>query len=88
MLEYNYDEICRKQVDAKAYSEVTKEVGKEFGIPVVDAWGAFMKKAGWKEGDELVGTMEKGKNDVLTGLLHDGKFSNFSFERLGRIVLT
>lgn len=74
MLEFNWGGISRKQVDAKAYSEVTKEVGKELGIPVIDVWSAFMEKAGWKEGEELIGTVEKGKNDVLAGLLYDGEF--------------
>lgn len=74
MLEFKWGGISRKQVDAKAYSEVTKEVGKELGIPVVDVWSAFMEKAGWKEGTELQGTTETGKNTVLQRLLYDGKF--------------
>jgi isoamyl acetate esterase len=67
----------RKQKDAKAYAEAVKEVGRELGVPVVDAWSAFMEKAGWKMGDEvLVGTKESGKSEVLEELLYDGQFSS------------
>lgn len=76
MLEFKWGGECRKAENAKAYAEVVKAVGKELNIPVVDVWGAFMEKAGWKEGDDLVGTTEGGKNVILETLLYDGQFSS------------
>lgn len=73
MVEMEWYGERRVQTDAQAYAEAAKEVGKERGIPVVDVFGACMRKAGWKEGEELVGVKEKGKSKVLADLLYDGE---------------
>jgi len=69
--------VIRKAVDAKAYAGAVREVGEEMRVAVVDVWGICMKKAGWKEGDEVLpGTREVGRNEVLAGLLYDGLHLN------------
>ena len=65
--------VIRKAVDAKAYADAVKEVGEDESVAVVDVWGACMKKAEWKEGDEtLPGTRELGRSEGLAGLVYDG----------------
>tara|TARA_R110002060_G_scaffold28024_5_gene37944 strand:+ start:892 stop:1356 length:465 start_codon:yes stop_codon:yes gene_type:complete len=65
----------RKAKDAQEYAEIVKQVGKEAGVPVVDAWSLCMEKAGWKEGsDEVLPGGDAGvRSAVLADLLHDGK---------------
>jgi hypothetical protein len=67
----------RKVGDAKEYAQIVKEVGNESGVAVLDVWGVFMERAGWKgEGEVLPGSLEKGKNEVLGELLDDGELSH------------
>jgi isoamyl acetate esterase len=70
----------RKAGDANEYAQIVKEVGSESGVAVLDVWGVFMERAGWKggkgEGEVLPGSFEKGKNGVLGELLDDGKLSH------------
>lgn len=72
----------RKARDAQEYAEIVIQVGKEAGVPVVDAWGLCMEKAGWKgEGNEILpGGDAEVRNEVLAGLLHDGKHTRLSLE--------
>jgi hypothetical protein len=65
----------RRAKDAKLYAEATKEIGKEFNLPVLDVWSAFMGVAGWKGTGLLPGSEELGKNKVLASFLHDGELS-------------
>lgn len=65
----------RRAKDAKIYAEATKEVGKEFNLPVLDVWSAFMEVAAWKGTGILPGSEELGKSNVLAGFLHDGELS-------------
>ncbi|KAK0112680.1 hypothetical protein ONS95_014419 [Cadophora gregata] len=64
----------RKAKDAQEYAEIVKQVGKETNLPVVDAWGLCMEKAGWKgeSGEVLPGGDAEVRNAVLAELLHDG----------------
>ncbi|KAL2066058.1 hypothetical protein VTL71DRAFT_2129 [Oculimacula yallundae] len=64
----------RKAKDVKRYRDIVKEVGKGREVPVLDCWGLFMKKAGWKEGEEeeLPGADPTKRNEVLAELLTDG----------------
>lgn len=73
MIEDNWGGVSRKAEHAKQYAQVVKDLGKELNLPVVDVWGACMAKTGWKEGERLPGQIEDGKNEVLQGLLYDGK---------------
>ena len=68
------DEI-RRAKDAKEYAEKTKEVGKEYNLPVLDVWSAFMNETGWDGQGALPGSEEVGKNETLADLLHDGELS-------------
>lgn len=78
----------RRNEDARAYAEVVKEVGKEAGVAVLDAWGDFMKLTGWKGEDELPGSEKLGRNEVLAGLLPDGELDRSSFAFEAGFVLT
>ena len=40
---------------------------------VLDVWSTFMAKAGWKEGEQLVGSKKVARNEVLEKLLNDGE---------------
>ncbi|KAH7417825.1 GDSL Lipase/Acylhydrolase family protein-like protein [Cadophora sp. MPI-SDFR-AT-0126] len=64
----------RKAKDAQEYAEIVKQVGKEAGVPVVDAWGLCMEKAGWRaeSGEVLPGGDAEVRSAVLADLLHDG----------------
>jgi hypothetical protein len=74
----------RKAGGAKEYARIVKEVGDESGVSVLDVWGVFMERAGWKgEGGVLPGSLEKGKSEVLGEFLDDGKFNYFEFENIG-----
>ena len=68
-------DMIRRAKDAKEYADTVKDVGKEYGIPVLDVWSAFMKAAGWKGDGLLPGSEESGKNEVLAKLLYDGKIT-------------
>lgn len=83
MIDLAWGGESRKQIDAKDYSECVRSIGKEFNIPVVDVWGAFMRSVGWRDGDGLVGIRERGVNVGLARLLYDGMFLlmfNFQFK--------
>jgi len=66
--------VTRKAIDARAYADAVKEVGREAGVVVLDVWTAFMNKAGWTEGAAtLPGSKELGKDPILADLLPDGQ---------------
>ena len=70
----------RKQVDAREYANAVKEVGAELSVPVLDSWKILMEKAGWKEGDDLIGLRENGRNAALGDFFYDGKFTQQSIQ--------
>ena len=57
----------------KRYADACREVGKELGVAVLDIWSIMMAKAGWREGEPLVGSKKVARNEVLEGLLIDGE---------------
>ena len=57
----------------KKYADACREVGGELGVVVLDVWSIFMAKAGWKEGQPLVGSKKIARNEVLEKLLNDGE---------------
>ena len=69
----NEDPI-RSAEHTKKYADACREVGTELGVVVLDIWSIFMAKAGWKEGETLVGSKKAARNEVLEKLLSDGKF--------------
>ena len=42
---------------------------------MLDVWSIFMAKAGWKEGEALIGSKKVERNEVLERLLVDGELS-------------
>lgn len=40
---------------------------------VLDVWSIFMEKAGWKEGEPLVGSKKIARSEILEKLLNDGE---------------
>lgn len=67
-------EETRKAKDAADYAKAVRDIGNEYGVPVLDIWTVFMEKAGWKVGDFAIpGSKELGKSQVLSSLLYDGK---------------
>lgn len=62
----------------RQYAEAAKEVAKDeeledLDIAVLDLWSAFMEKAGWKEGQPLLGSADVPESPVLKSLLNDGE---------------
>ncbi|KAF1344542.1 isoamyl acetate-hydrolyzing esterase [Delphinella strobiligena] len=68
--------IRRTAENTARYAEAVREVGKTLGLPVLDLWTAFMKEAGWQQGDPLPGSSDVPQNEVLTRLMHDGLHLN------------
>ncbi|CAI7595673.1 unnamed protein product [Penicillium glandicola] len=56
----------------KSYASAAGEVGASLNIPVVDLWSAFMKTAGWKEGEPLIGARDVPQSEALASLFTDG----------------
>lgn len=75
MQEWGNSGPIREALDAKAYAQIVKEVGAETGLAVLDVWGIFMEKAGWKdsEGEVLPGRSLAPRNKVLEEFLYDGE---------------
>jgi isoamyl acetate esterase len=69
---HGYSDITRTASNTKRYAEACREVADSLQLPVVDIWGAFMKAAGWEEGQPLAGSLDNPRNGVLDGLLTDG----------------
>ena len=67
----------RSAEHTKQYADACREVGVEVGVVVLDVWSIFMAKAGWKEGEPLVGSKKVTRNEVLGKLLSDGEFLSF-----------
>ena len=74
-----YADPLRLAAHTKRYADACREVGREVGVVVLDVWAIFMAKAGWKEGEGLVGSKEVARNGVLERLLSDGEFFLFFF---------
>ena len=62
----------RTAANTKIYADACREVGSKTGVPVVDIWSAFMRAAGWKEGEPLAGSKTAAENEKLAALLSDG----------------
>ncbi|CZR67802.1 related to IAH1 Isoamyl acetate hydrolytic enzyme [Phialocephala subalpina] len=70
--DWGYTGEVRKAGDAAEYAELVREVGKETGVSVLDVWGLFMEKVGWKAGESLPGSKALGESEILAKLLYDG----------------
>ncbi|KAK6524826.1 hypothetical protein TWF281_011724 [Arthrobotrys megalospora] len=56
----------------RAYAEAAGQVARDGGYEFLDLWGDFMKFAGWKEGDPLLGDTNVASSKQLGGLLASG----------------
>ncbi|KAI9824961.1 MAG: hypothetical protein M1826_007213 [Phylliscum demangeonii] len=70
--EKGFTTASRSAENTKRYVDAARAVGKELDIVVVDLWTAFMKNAGWKEGETLIGSKSRPASHVFRELLFDG----------------
>merc|ERR1711939_15217 len=61
----------RKAEVTREYASAVKCLAEELRIPCLDIWGIFMREAGWKTGEMLMGSLSVEKNG-LPKLLRDG----------------
>ncbi|KAL3488567.1 SGNH hydrolase-type esterase domain-containing protein [Aspergillus germanicus] len=62
----------RTNAHTRLYAQAAREVAESLNVPVVDLWSAFMAKAGWKEGEPLIGSREAPNHEGFAGLFTDG----------------
>lgn len=60
--------------NTKLYADAAREAAASLNLPVADVWTAFMKDAGWEEGQPLAGSKDIPQNDRLASLLSDGMY--------------
>lgn len=70
--EHQLDVLVRLAERTKKFADASRAVAKELDVPVVDLWSVFMKRAGWKEGDPLLGKTGVRGSDKLKEMLSDG----------------
>ncbi|KAF2763282.1 SGNH hydrolase [Pseudovirgaria hyperparasitica] len=70
---------ARRAACTKAYADAVITLGLEMRVAVLDLWGAVMARVGWDAGGGvgggevvLPGSLERAREPVLDGLLHDG----------------
>jgi lysophospholipase L1-like esterase len=66
-------EPSRTAINTKRYADGCRQVARSLDIPVVDLWTAFMKEAGWEEGQPLPGSRDSEANETFQRLFHDGQ---------------
>jgi hypothetical protein len=71
-LQKGYKTLRRTAQHTKLYADACKDLGANFGIPVVDIWTAFLKKAGWTEGEPLIGSLEEPRSAIFDSFFSDG----------------
>ncbi len=70
--EYLTDSDDRTAEHTQKYAHAAAGVARECGVPCVDLWGAFMRFAGWQEGQPLIGSKKLPQNAKLDDLVYDG----------------
>ncbi|KAJ5212452.1 uncharacterized protein N7498_004098, partial [Penicillium cinerascens] len=70
--EKNTPHPSRTAAFSKMYSEAAREVGASLKVPVADIWTAFMARAGWQEGQPLVGSRDLPNNEEFCSFFTDG----------------
>ena len=71
--ERGFVEASRTAEHTRTYAIACRHIGKELDVPVLDLWAAMMAKAGWKEGEKLVGSKAAPRNEILDSMLSDGE---------------
>jgi isoamyl acetate esterase len=92
--EWQLDTPNRNAEHTAIYAGACREVAYDLGLPCLDLWSIFMKKAGWKAGEGLshmIGSRKAPKSQVLAELLSDGlhlteKGYHVWFEELVRLI--
>lgn len=69
-----FSELRRTAKTTGQYAEACRETGSALGIPVVDIWTAFLKRAGWAEGEPLVGSFARPRSEMFDSFFSDGEF--------------
>ena len=64
----------------KKYADASKSVAESENVPIVDLWTAVLTKAGWKEGEPLLGKRGVKGGEELEKYFLDGQFP---FPRMG-----
>ncbi|EGD93615.1 GDSL Lipase/Acylhydrolase [Trichophyton tonsurans CBS 112818] len=64
--------LSRSANNTKLYAGACREVGKSLHVAIADIWSAFMREAGWVEGQPIAGSKEIPENPKLASLLIDG----------------
>lgn len=67
----------RTASNAKRYAEEARETATSIQVPIVDVWTAFMKTAGWKDGEPLIGSRDVPNNGKFGSLFTDGLLKSF-----------
>ena len=70
--EHQFAGLDRLAERTKKFADAGNALSKELGVPIVDLWSAFMKRAGWKHGDPLLGKTGVPGSDKLKETLSDG----------------
>ena len=65
--------LRRTQENTQKYADICHELGEKYNLPVADLWKACMVYGGWKEGEELIGTIPLPVNQKFQGLFNDGR---------------
>lgn len=69
----NFPEATRTAEVTYSYAIRCREVGEKLGVPVLDLWSAIAAKAGWKEGQGVIGSRNSPRSEELDKMLVDGK---------------
>jgi hypothetical protein len=77
---FGYADLNRFNDVTAQYAQAVREVGKELGVPVLDLWMAFQRRAGWREGEKWAGSRDAPANEVMRRLLHDGMYTIPNFQ--------
>jgi len=86
-------EVRRTPEHTKLYADAVREVGTKLGLVVLDLWTAMMKKAGWEDGQPLIGSKDLERSPLFEELMHDGLHFNpkayeILFEEMMRVIST
>jgi isoamyl acetate esterase len=92
--EWQLDTQNRNAEHTAMYAGACREVAYDLGLPCLDLWSIFMRKAGWKSGEgesHLIGSRKAPKSQVLAELLSDGlhltnEGYNVWFEELVKLI--
>ncbi|KAM5485696.1 hypothetical protein McanCB56680_001998 [Microsporum canis] len=64
--------LSRSANNTKLYADACREVGQSLNVAIADIWSAFMKEAGWVDGQPIAGSKNVPENSKLASLLVDG----------------